>query len=116
MAAGTARQGPQAIEQLETSEKLQQVLAGIRRARWNAASISAVSRAPSAARFPGGGCSHLKTVGYKLSAVRVCVEKDRVIVGLYRNPPDKVMVRCVDGKTEIRALDRTRSLLPMGPG
>jgi putative transposase len=35
-------------------------------------------------------------------------------VGLYLNPPDKTMVLCVDEKTQIRALDRTQPLLPMG--
>ncbi len=35
-------------------------------------------------------------------------------VGLYLNPPDKAMGRCVDEKTQIQALDRTQPLLPMG--
>lgn len=38
------------------------------------------------------------------------------IVGLYLNPPDKALVLCVDEKTMIQALDRTRPLLPMKPG
>lgn len=42
------------------------------------------------------------------------VEKDRDIVGLYLNPPDKAMVLCVDEKTQIQVLDRTQPLLPMG--
>jgi putative transposase len=45
---------------------------------------------------------------------RFFVEKGRDIVALYMNPPDKAMVRCVDEKTQIQALDRTQPLLPMG--
>ena len=35
---------------------------------------------------------------------------------LYLNPPDKAVVLCVDEKTQIQALDRIQSLLPMGLG
>lgn len=38
------------------------------------------------------------------------------LVGLYLNPPDRALVLCVDEKTMIQALDRTRPLLPMKPG
>ncbi len=41
---------------------------------------------------------------------------DRDIVGLYLDPPDRALVLCVDGKSEIQALDRTQPLLPMRPG
>ena len=37
-------------------------------------------------------------------------------MGLYLNPPDRALVLCVDEKTRIQALDRTRPLLPMRPG
>ena len=53
---------------------------------------------------------------FKLSTDPFFVEKDRDIVGLYLNPPDKTMVLCVDEKTQIQALDRTQPLLPMGLG
>ena len=42
------------------------------------------------------------------------IEKVRDVVGLYLNPPDLVL--CVDEKSQIQALDRTRPLLPMRPG
>ena len=38
------------------------------------------------------------------------------MVGLYLNPPDRALVLCVDEKSQIQALDRTRPLLPMRPG
>jgi putative transposase len=53
---------------------------------------------------------------FKLSTDPFFVEKVRDIVGLYLNPPDKAMVLCVDEKTQIQALDRTQTLLPMGLG
>ena len=53
---------------------------------------------------------------FKLSADPLFVEKVRDIVGLYLDPPERALVLCVDEKTEIQALDRTRPLLPMRPG
>ena len=35
---------------------------------------------------------------------------------LYLNPPDRTLVLCVDEKSQIQALDRTRPLLPLRPG
>jgi len=53
---------------------------------------------------------------FKLSTDPFFVEKVRDSVGLYLNPPDKVMVLCGDEKSQIQALDRTQPLLPMGLG
>ena len=57
-----------------------------------------------------------RTETFKLSADPLFIEKVRDIVGLYLNPPDRAMVLCVDEKSQIQALDRTRPLLPMRPG
>jgi hypothetical protein len=38
------------------------------------------------------------------------------VVGLYLNPPEAALVLCVDEKTQIQALDRTASILPLLPG
>lgn len=38
------------------------------------------------------------------------------IVGLYMNPPENVIVLCVDEKTQIQALDRTQPELPLRKG
>ncbi len=39
----------------------------------------------------------------------------RDIVGLYLNPPARALVLCVDEKSQIQALDRTRPLSPLRP-
>ena len=57
-----------------------------------------------------------RTETFKLSSDPLFIEKVRDIVGLYLNPPDRAMVLCVDEKSQIQALDRTRPLLPMRPG
>jgi transposase len=53
-----------------------------------------------------------------LNSQQTCffVEKVRDILGLYLNPPNKVMVLCGEEKSQIQALDRTQPLLPMGLG
>jgi len=53
---------------------------------------------------------------FKLSRDKRFLEKLYDVVGLYLNPPDKAMVLCVDEKSQIQALDRTRPLLPLRPG
>ena len=53
---------------------------------------------------------------FKLSADPQFVEKVRDIVGLYLDPPERALVLCVDERTRIQALDRTRPLLPLRPG
>src|SRR5437899_1265139 len=53
---------------------------------------------------------------FKLSRDPLFIEKVRDIVGLYLNPPDRALVLCVDEKSHIQALYRTRPLLPMPPG
>ena len=44
------------------------------------------------------------------------MEKVRDIVGLYLSPPERALVLCVDEKSQIQALDRSRPLPPMRPG
>ncbi len=53
---------------------------------------------------------------FKLSSDPLFIEKVRDIVGLYLSPPECAMVLCVDEKSQIQALDRTRPLLPLRPG
>ncbi len=53
---------------------------------------------------------------FKLSRDPRFVEKLREIVGLYLAPPDKALLLCVDEKSQIQALDRTRPILPLRPG
>ena len=57
-----------------------------------------------------------RTEAFKLSSDPFFIEKVRDIVGLYLHPPDRALILCVDEKSQIQALDRTRPLLPMRPG
>src|SRR5580693_4717335 len=56
------------------------------------------------------------TDGFKLSSDPLFVEKVVDVVGLYHAPPEKAVVLCVDEKSQIQALDRSRPVLPMMPG
>ena len=38
------------------------------------------------------------------------------VVGLYLDPPERVLVLCVDEKSQIQALNRTQPILPLRPG
>jgi hypothetical protein len=53
---------------------------------------------------------------FKLSKDPRFEEKVRDIVGLYLYPPERALVLCVDEKSQIQALDRNASLLPLRPG
>jgi transposase len=53
---------------------------------------------------------------FKISRDKQFVAKLYDIVGLYLNPPDKSLVLCVDEKSQIQALDRTQSGLPLKRG
>ncbi len=53
---------------------------------------------------------------FKLSKDPDFVPKVRDVVGLYLDPPDNALVLCVDEKSQIQALDRTQTVLPMQPG
>jgi transposase len=53
---------------------------------------------------------------FKLSKDPHFWEKLEDVVGLYLNPPQNALVLCVDEKSQIQALDRTRPVLPLRPG
>jgi hypothetical protein len=53
---------------------------------------------------------------YKFSADPRLIEKVGDVVGLFLDPPEKVVVLSVDEKSQIQALDRTQPLLPLRPG
>jgi hypothetical protein len=52
---------------------------------------------------------------FKFSKDPQFVEKVRDIVGLYMNPPDRAVVLCVDEKSQVQALTRTKPILPLAP-
>jgi transposase len=53
---------------------------------------------------------------FKLSRDPKFLEKLTDVVGLYLSPPDKVIVLCVDEKSQIQALNRTQPGLPLKKG
>jgi len=53
---------------------------------------------------------------FKLSRDPQFLEKLTDVVGLYLNPPDKVILLCVDEKSQIQALNRTQPGLPLKKG
>jgi transposase len=57
-----------------------------------------------------------RTETWKLSKDPQFVDKVRDVVGLYLDPPERAAVLCVDGKSQIQALDRSAPILPMLPG
>ena len=52
---------------------------------------------------------------FRLSADLAFVARVTDVVGLYLNPPDRVVVLCVDEKRQIAALERTKTGLPAKP-
>jgi hypothetical protein len=54
--------------------------------------------------------------GVKVSNDPMFEEKVTQIVGLYLDPPDRAVMLCVDGKSQIQALDRTQLGLPRNMG
>lgn len=56
------------------------------------------------------------TDGFKLSTDPLFTEKVVDVIGLYHKPPKRAVVLCVDGKTQVHALDRSQPVLPMMPG
>ena len=53
---------------------------------------------------------------YKLSTAPYLDQKVRDVVGFYRIPPQDTIVLSVDEKSQVSALDRIQSLLPMSHG
>jgi hypothetical protein len=54
-----------------------------------------------------------RTKGFKVLNDPLFEEKVTDIVGLDLDPPDRAMVPCDDGKSRVRAPDRTRLGLPL---
>jgi transposase len=80
------------------------------------AEAAGVSKATISRIWRTFGLQSHRVETFKLSADPQFVEKVRDIVGLYLNPPDHALVLCLDEKSQVQALDRTRPLLPMRPG
>ena len=78
----------------------------------------AVGYAPSTIHGFGkpSACSRIAQRRSSCHRTRCLWKKVRDIVGLYLSPPERALVLCVDEKSQIQALDRSRPLLPMRPG
>ena len=75
-----------------------------------------LSRATVSRIWRAFGLQPHRSETFKLSSDPFFVEKVRDLVGLYLNPPDHAVVLCVDEKSQVQALDRTRPLLPLRRG
>src|SRR5699024_3619895 len=69
-----------------------------------------------AAAWKAYGVQPWKAETFKFSTDPQLEAKVTDIVGLYLAPPDDAIVLCVDEKSQIQALDRTRPVLPLAPG
>ena len=75
-----------------------------------------ISKSTVARYFALFGLQPYRTKSFKLSTDPFFVEKVRDVVGLFLNPPDKALVLCVEEKSQIKALERTQPVLPIGLG
>ena len=80
------------------------------------AAVAGVSQATVSRVWRAFGLQPHRVEHWKLSKDPLFVEKVRDIVGLYLDPPERALVLCVDEKSQIQALDRTRPILPVLPG
>jgi transposase len=80
------------------------------------ASVTGVSQSTVSRVWRAFGLQPHRVEHWKLSSDPLFVEKVRDIVGLYLDPPERALVLCVDEKSQIQALDRTRPIFPILPG
>jgi DDE superfamily endonuclease len=62
------------------------------------------------------GLQPRRSKSFKLSNDSFFIEKVRDVVGLYLNPSHRALVLCVDEKSQVQVLRRTRPVLPTGLG
>jgi transposase len=53
---------------------------------------------------------------FQFSTDKDFIRKLQDVAGLYLDPPENSIVFCVDEKSRIQALERTQTILPLGPG
>jgi transposase len=86
---------------------------------WSVRSVagqSGISKSTVARYFALFGLQPQRSKSFKRSTNPFFIEKVRDVVGLYRNPPDRALVLCVDEKRQVQAPERTQPVLPMGLG
>jgi transposase len=98
---------------------LEEQPAGATATHWSTRSMAAATRMSQSAIsriWRAFGLKPHQTEAFKLSPAPQFIDKVRDIVGLYLNPPETVVVLCVDEKAQIQALDRSVPVLPLLPG
>ena len=75
-----------------------------------------ISPATVARAWRAYGVQPRRAESFRFSTDPELVGKVTDVVGLYLAPPQNAIVLCVDEKSQIQALDRTRPILPMQPG
>ena len=80
------------------------------------ARVAGVSQSSVSRIWRAFGLKPHRTRTFTLSTDDFFIEKVRDIAGLYMNPPDNVVVLCLDEKTQIQALERRQPLLPLDFG
>ena len=80
------------------------------------AKAQGVSKATVQRIWSARGLQPHRVATFKVSNDKRFEEKVLDVVGLYLNPPDKVVFLCMDEKSQIQALGRTQPSLPMKKG
>ena len=57
-----------------------------------------------------------RTETFKQSKAPQFVDKVCDVIGLYLHPPGRAIVRCIDEKSQVQVLNRSKPLLPMSCG
>jgi transposase len=112
---------PRKITDAKVEEAVTQTLEGLPMAatHWSTRSLAekvGLSQSAVVRIWHSFGLQPHRSETFKLSTDPYLVEKVRDIVGLYLNPPEHVIVLCMDEKSQVQALDRTQPILPLRPG
>jgi DDE superfamily endonuclease/Winged helix-turn helix len=89
---------------------------GTHRSLRSMAKASGLSAATVGRARRASGLRPHRAESFRLSTDPLSAEEVRDIVGLHLAPPDRAPVLCVDEKSRVQALDRTRPPLPLRPG
>jgi hypothetical protein len=83
---------------------------------WAMAREAGLSQSSVSRNWRVFGLQQHRTETFKLSTHPYFGDKVHDVVGLYLDPPERVLVFCVDEKNQTQALDRSQSVLLMMPG
>src|SRR5216684_3731684 len=86
---------------------------------WSSRELSkriGISHNEIAAIWRNWGIQPHRTESFKFSTDPELDTKITDIIGLYMNPPENAIVLCIDEKSQVQALERSRPMLPVMPG